>query len=412
MTGPLHGVQSKGPLRGIRILDFTHALAGPYCTMLLADLGADVVKIEQPRGDLTRFAEPFAPDDELRAFGGYFQSVNRNKRSLVLDLKKPAGAEVFLRLLPSADIVVENFRAGVLERLGLGYERLRELKTALVYGSVRGFGDPRGGASPYAEWPAFDVSAQAFGGFMGITGPAPDSPQQAGPGVGDIFPGTLCALGIVSALLHARATGEGQYVDVAMYDGVLALCERIVYQHSYTGEVPRARGNSQPNLCPFGVFPAADGHVTIAAPTNNHWRRLCEIIGRPELGLDERYKNNLLRVQHRDDVESLLALWTSSHTKAEIVSALGGEVPVGSVNTIADVVADPHVKAREMLVEVDHPGLSRTVTIAGAPIKLTQTPAGVRHRAPLLGEHTDEVLTDAGFEHDEIASLREQEIVA
>jgi len=400
-----------GPLDGVRILDLTHALAGPYCTMLLADLGADVVKIEPPRGDLTRYAEPFIEGDELREFGGYFQSVNRNKRSVVIDMKKPEGRELFLRFVPAAAVVAENFRAGVMDRLGLAYEVLREVNPRLVYASVRGFGDPRGGASPYADWPAFDVSAQAFGGFMGITGPAPDQPQQAGPGVGDIFPGTLCALGITAALRHAEHTGQGQYVDVAMYDGVLALCERIVYQHSYTGEIPRPRGNSQPNLCPFGVFPAADGHVTIAAPTNNHWRRLCEIIERPEFGLDDRYKNNLVRVQHREEVEAFLGEWTSKRTKAEIVAALGGEVPVGPVNTVDDIVADPHIKAREMLAEVEHPGTGRTVTIAGAPIKLTETPAGVRRRAPMLGEHTDEVLREAGLSDDDIAGLRAAEIV-
>ncbi len=399
MTGPLHGV---------KILDLTHALAGPYCTMLLADLGADVVKVESPKGDLTRFASP-VPDGA--PFGGYFQSVNRNKRSIVVDLKRPEGRDVLLRLVPSADAFVENYRAGVADRLGLAYETLCEINPKLVYASVRGFGDRRGGASPYLDWPAFDVTAQAFGGFMGITGTADGSPQQAGPGVGDIFPGTLCALGITSALLHAQRLGEGQYVDVAMYDGVLALCERIVYQHSYAGDVPGPQGNTHPQLCPFGVFPASDGHVTIAAPTNNHWRSLCEIIGRRELGLDDRYKNNLVRVEHRDEVIGLLTDWTSTRTKREIVTALGGAVPVGPVNTVADIVDDPHIAAREMLAEVEQPGLDRPVKIAGVPIKLTRTPATVRHRAPLLGEHTDAVLRDSGFDEGEIAKLRDAEVV-
>ncbi len=388
--------------------DLTHALAGPYCTMLLADLGADVVKIESPKGDLTRLASPLP---EGAPFGGYFQSVNRNKRSVVLDLKSSEGRDILRRLVTTSDALVENFRAGVMDRLGLSYETLRGSNPKLVYGSVRGFGDPRGGASPYADWPAFDVSAQAFGGFMGITGPADGSPQQAGPGVGDIFPGTLCALGIVSAILHARHTGEGQYVDVAMYDGVLALCERIVVQHSYTGEVPKPLGNVHPQLCPFGVFPASDGDVTIAAPTNNHWRALCEIIGRPELGLDDRYKNNLVRLENSRDVIALVSDWTRTRSRAEIVSTLGGEVPVGPVNTAQDIFADPHTKAREMLAEVEQPGLDRNVLVANTPIKLTQTPAGVRRRAPLLGEHTDEVLAEAGFAPDEITKLRDSDVI-
>ncbi len=402
----------SGPLEGVRVLDLTRALAGPYCTMLLADLGADVVKIESPDGDLTRMALPQPANVERPSFGGYFQSINRNKRSIVVDLKKPAGRDVLMRLAPSAHALVENFRAGIMDGLGLSYETLREVNPKLVYASVRGFGDPRGGASPYAEWPAFDVTAQAFGGFMGITGASEGSPQQAGPGIGDIFPGTLCALGVVSALMHVEHTGEGQYVDVAMYDAVLALCERIVVQHSYTGEVPHPLGNTHPHLCPFGMLPAADGFVTIAAPTNNHWRALCEIIGRPELGLDDRYKNNLVRLQHRDDVISLLTEWTTTRARAEIVAALGGAVPVGPVNTVEDIVADPHVKAREMLAEVEQPGMDRPVTIAGVPIKLTRTPAEVRRRAPKLGEHTDDVLREAGFDDGEIIELRNAEVVA
>ena len=402
----------SGPLYGVRVLDLTRALAGPYCTMLLADLGADVVKIESPEGDLTRMALPQPPGADRAPFGGYFQSINRNKRSIVIDFKKPEGCDVLRRLVPTADALVENFRAGIMDRLGLNYEHLRELNPKLVYASVRGFGDPRGGTSPYAEWPAFDVTAQAFGGFMGITGASQGSPQQAGPGIGDIFPGTLCALGVVSALRHADHTGEGQYVDVAMYDAVLALCERIVVQHSYTGDVPHPLGNTHPQLCPFGMFPAADGFVTIAAPTNNHWRALCTIIGRPHLGLDDRYKNNLVRLEHRDDVISLITEWTITRTKAEIVASLGGEVPVGPVNTVEDIVADEHVKAREMLAEVEQPGMDRPVTIAGTPIKLTRTPAEVRHRAPRLGEHTDEVLREFGFEDGEITKLREIEVLA
>jgi crotonobetainyl-CoA:carnitine CoA-transferase CaiB-like acyl-CoA transferase len=308
-------------------------------------------------------------------------------------------------------VVVENFRPGVMERLGLGYETLRQANAKMVYASLRGFGDPRTGLSPYAQWPAFDITAQAMGGFMGITGPEQGEPHKSGPGVGDLFPAALAAIGILAALVHAQRSGEGQYVDVAMYDSVLSLCERIVYQYSYSGEVPGPQGNTHPLLCPFDVFAAGDGHVTIAAPTDNHWRRLCQIMGHPELGSDERYATNSARVRRAGEVRRLVSEWTGSRTRAEITAALGGEVPVAPVNDVADIFSDPHAKAREMLVEVEHPGSSRPVTIAGSAIKLTETPSCVRRRAPLLGEDTDSVLGDLGVEEEEITRLRRAGIV-
>ena len=400
-----------GPLAGVRVLDLTLVLAGPYCTMLLADLGADVLKVEPLNGDHTRRFGPYLPDDDVRAYGGYFQSVNRGKRSLAVDLKQPQGRDLLLALAPAADVVVENFRPGVMERLGLSYETLRQCNGKLVYASLRGFGDPRTGASPYALWPAFDITAQAMGGFMGITGSASGEPQKSGPGVGDLFPATLVATGILAALFHAQRSGEGQYVDVAMYDGVLSLCERIVYQYSYTGEIPRPQGNTHPLLCPFDVFAASDGHVTIAAPTDNHWRQLCRIIDRPELGADDRYATNAARVRHAGEVRRIVNHWTLPRTRAEVTAALGGEVPVAPVNGVGDIFSDLHAKAREMLVEVEHPGSSRPVTIAGSAIKLTETPSRVRGRAPLLGEDTDDVLGRLGLGSDEIARLRESGVV-
>jgi crotonobetainyl-CoA:carnitine CoA-transferase CaiB-like acyl-CoA transferase len=388
----------SGPLDGVRVVDLTQMLAGPYCTMLLGDLGADVLKVEPLRGDLTRHAGPYHPDDTLRAYTGYFQSVNRNKRSIAVDTKTTEGREIVLALAERAPVLVENFRPGVMERLGIGYDTLRARNRALVYATIRGFGDPRTGASPYADWPAFDVTAQAMGGFMGITGEGPGRVQKAGPGVGDIFPATLCAVGILAALRHAERTGEGQHVDVAMYDGILALCERIVYQYSYVGDVPGPQGNTHPLLCPFDVFPASDGFVTVAAPADNLWRKLADIIGRAELATDEHYATNPARVAHADEVRAIVGDWTKVRTRSEILALLGGHVPVAPVNTVADIYDDPHVKAREMLVPLDHPGAPELLTIAGTPIKLTKTPAGVRTRAPLLGEHTEDVLHELGLD--------------
>src|SRR5262245_22733884 len=383
--------QHHGPLAGLRVIDLTRMLAGPYCTMLLADLGADVVKVESPTGDVPRAKGPYRPDDRVRTIGGYFQSVNRNKRSVVLDLWDASQRATLCELVRSSDVLVENFRPGVMEAMGLAYENLAETNPRLVYAAIRGFGDPRTGASPLADWPAYDVVAQALGGVVGITG-FPGSPVKVGPGIGDIFPASLCATGILAALHERSVSGRGQFVDVGMYDAMLALCERIVHQYSYAGEVAGPEGNAHPLLCPFDLFPCTDGWVAIAAPTDGHWAQLCDVIGRPEL--DDTYPDHHARLDNADAVRKSIEAWTEPRSKAEIVRALAGSVPVGPVNTVEDIFADPHVRARRMLVEVDDPGCAGPVTIAGSPIKLSRTPGGVHRRAPLLDEHRAEILGD------------------
>ena len=396
-----------GALAGLRVVDLTQMLAGPFCTMLLADQGAEVIKVEPPGGDMTRRAAPYFADDEARHFGGYYQSINRNKKSISIDLKTAAGKDIVRRLVEEADVLVENFRAGTMERLGLSYESLAELNPRLVYATVRGFGDPRTGASPYADWPAFDVVAQAMGGIMGITGPDREHPLKVGPGVGDIVPAMLLAIGVLAAVRHAERTGEGQFVDVAMYDAVLALCERIIHQYSYAGEVPGPEGNAHPLLCPFGMFAASDGWVSIACPSDHFWRTLSEIMGRPELGTDPRFRENADRSAHGDEVIAIVSDWTRRHGKAELIELLGGKVPFGPVNTVADVMADPHVQARNMLARVAHPGSERIGTIANTPIHMSKTQGGVHRRTATLGEDADEVLAAAGYGAAEIARLRE-----
>ncbi|MHA6782140.1 CaiB/BaiF CoA transferase family protein [Pseudonocardia saturnea] len=382
---------SGGPLDGVRVVDLTHALAGPYTTMLLADLGADVLKVESPAGDMSRRSGPFPAGDTVRAFGGYFQSVNRGKRSVVLDLKTREGVAALRELAADADVLVENFTAGVMDRLDLSYETLRADNPRLVYAAVRGFGDARSGRSPYLEWPAFDVVVQAMAGLMGITGTEDGAPIKVGPGIGDIFPGTLLALGVTSALYEARGTGLGQFVDVAMYDAILALCERVVYQHSYTGAVPVPEGNRHPLLSPFDVLPARDGWVAIAAPGDGRWRTLCALIDRPDLAADPGLATNLLRVDRRREVFDALAEWTSGRTKEEILDRLGGRVPVGAVRDAAEITADPHVAARDMVIQLEHPGADRTLGVAGQPLKFSRTPARPDRRAPLLDEHGADV---------------------
>ena len=403
---------TAGALAGLRVIDLTQMLAGPYCTMMLADQGADVLKIEPIEGDPTRHFGPFRADDKDHHFGGYFQSTNRNKKSIGLDLKSAEGKDLFRRLVRDADVVVENFRAGVMDRLGVGYESLAADNPRLVYAAIRGFGDPRTGASPYVDRPAFDVVAQAMGGAMGITGPDANTPMKIGPGIGDIFPAALSAFGIMAAVYHAQKTGQGQFVDVAMYDGVLAMCERLVYQYSYTGKSPVPEGNQHPILCPFGVFRCKDGMVTIGCPRDSFWRELVDAMGRPELASDPRFLTNNDRLAHASETVAVVESWTGGLTKAQIAEALDGRVPFGSVNTAADIYADPHIAARHMLVEVEHPGSTKPVTIASTPIRMTATPGGISRRAPLTGEDTDEVLSALGLGAGEIAGLKARKVVA
>lgn len=397
---------SGGALEGVRVIDLTQMLAGPYATLMLADQGADVIKVEPPEGDGTRTIGPFLPEDEARAYSGYFQSINRNKRSIVLDLKSEDGKRILRRLVAAADVLVENYRAGVMERLGLGYESLRQDNPRLVYAAIRGFGDARTGQSPYMHWPAYDVVAQAMGGIMGITGPAPDQPLKIGPGIGDIFPATYAAFAILAALRHAERSGEGQFLDIGMADAMLALCERIVYQYSYTGQVPHPEGNAHPLLCPFGLFPCRDGWVTIACATETFWRLLVEAMGTPEWTKAPGCTTNAERMRQRDAVNARVAEWTRAHSKAELKALLGGRVPFGPVNTVADILADPHFAVRHMIAEVELPGLERRVQIADSPVHMTATPGGVRRRAPLLGEDTEEILRAIGLSEAEIAAHR------
>jgi len=400
--------ESAGALADIRIIDLTQMLAGPYGTMILADHGADVVKIEGPDGDMTRNAGPWRKDDSARVLSGYFQSINRNKKSVCLDLKQEAGRAAFLKLVAQADAVTENFRAGVMERLGLGYEVLREINPRLVYGALRGFGDKRTGASPYLDWPAFDVVAQAMGGIMAITGPDAATPTKVGPGVGDIIPGMMLAFGVLAAVHHARRTGEGQFVDVAMADGVLAVCERMIYQNSILGLVPGPEGNHHPFIVPFGMFPARDGFVTIAAQQPQFFPVLCERLGAAQLAQDPRFATPDMRNRHRKELIAALSGVTAEFSKAELVSRLGGAIPFGPVMNVAEIARDPHFAVREMIVPVEQPGSADPVRIAGVPIKLTLTPGRVARRAPLLGEDTIARLREAGLTEAEIRMLIEK----
>ena len=397
---------SFGALSDIKVIDLTQMLAGPYGTMMLSDQGAEVIKVEPPSGDMVRPSGPYRADDTEKKLGGYLQSINRNKKSVMLDLKTKVGRDAFLELIKDADAVVENFRLGVMEKFDLSYETLKEVNPRLVYATLRGFGDPRTGESPYSKWPAFDVVAQAMGGIMGITGPTADQPTKIGPGVGDIIPGMFLGFGVLAAIHNARRTGQGQFVDVSMVDSILAICERMVYQNSLLNIVPGPEGNGHPFLCPFGMFPAKDGHITIATPAQPMFELLCDLLDAPHIKNDERFAAHDLRGRtHRLALIEELSKVTSQYTKAELVERLGGKIPFGPVMQMDDISNDPHFAAREMIVEVEQPGSHTGVKIAGVPIKMTETPGGIQQRAPYIGEHSEEVLRGLDLTEEQLNEL-------
>ena len=392
--------QRSGPLDDITVIDCTRALAGPFGAGLLADLGARVIKIEPPSGDGYRNIPPYLPDNALphedreagTDFGAPFAAVNRNKRSVCLDLKNTAHKEVFLKLCDQADAVVENLRAGVMDRLGIGYEVLAARNPKLVYACVRGFGDPRTGESPYSDWPSLDAAAQSFGGLVhandGLVTPA----------LADIFPGTLMALGVVSAIHHAQRSGEGQFLDVAMYDAMLSFQKSAVAQFGVKG-VPNPAGLQRAmTLYPFDLFPTKDGRIALAVGQPRHWDLLCAAMERVDLMEDERSYSNEARLKNVDWVEEQICAWTTQHTRAEIMAKLDGNIPVGPVQDMSDIYADPHIAARGMLETCTPPGDNPDLTLAANPIKFTQTPTTLYQVPPKLGEHNAEVLAEFGIE--------------
>lgn len=400
-----------GALEGLKVLDLTMVLAGPFCTMLLADQGAEVLKIEPLTGDMTRKIGPFFEDDTEHSYGGYFQSINRNKKSIALDLKSTEGKNIFLNLVSQADVLVENYRTGVMDRLGLGYEALSKVNSRLVYAALRGFGDPRTGVSPYADWPAYDVVAQAMGGIVGVTGVNADQPIKIGPGIGDIAPAIFLAFGILAAVRNAERTGQGQFVDVAMYDAILSLCERIVYQYAYTHKIPVPEGNQHPLLCPFGIFPARDGWVAIGCLQDSFWPDLCHAMQRLDLANDPLYATTASRLARRDDVVGIVTAWSSKLSKAEIGTAIGGRVPYGPVHTAEDIFLDPHTASRKMLIPIPHAGSQTISTVANSPVRMTRTDGGARYPSPRLSEHADEILTNAGYSAADIADFKSKGVV-
>ncbi|VDC24943.1 CoA transferase [Pseudogemmobacter humi] len=379
---------SGGILSGLRVLDLSRMLSGPYATMMLADHGAEVIKIEDAGGDTSRKNGPFREDDPDQDWAGYFVSLNRSKKSVRLDLKSEAGKAALRGMVRSADVLIENFRPGVMERLGLSYESLSTINPRLVYAAIRGFGDPRSGASPYAGWPAYDVVAQAMGGLISVTGADGAHPTKVGPGIGDVFAGMIAAFGILAALRSAEATGRGQFLDVAMYDAMLSLCERLVYQHDFEGIVPVPEGNGHPLLAPFGLYPARDGMVAIGVVDDAFWQSLARAMDRPGLAFDPAHATRAARRANAGAINAMVSAWTAGLTRDELAQKLGGLIPFGPVNDIAAIFADPHVAARGMIATIAHPEPGkRPWRVAANPLRFADAPAPGPRPPPRLGEH-------------------------
>jgi len=392
----------SGPLEGVRILDLTWVLAGPFASMVLCDLGADVVKVERPPiGDVARMTAPLVNGESC-----YFLSVNRGKRSIAIDLKNEAGRDLFLRLVKRVDVVMENFTPGTMEALGLGYDVLSQGNPRLIYAATSGFGQ----TGPDRLRPALDIIAQGMGGIMSITGEPGGPPVRPGTSLGDIAAGLFTAIGVLAALHERERSGRGQMIDVAMLDCQLSILENAFARYFATGEVPGPIGTRHPVATPFQAFPTRDGYIVLALSwgVENQWELFCATIGRPDLIDDHRFDTGPLRTEHHAELEPILIEAMKKKTTAEWVrefDAIG--LPCGPLNNVAQAAALPQVKAREMLVEVEHRRIGR-FPLPNTPVKLSRTPGGVRGPSPDLGQHTDEVLHDLlGLSDEEIARLRE-----
>jgi crotonobetainyl-CoA:carnitine CoA-transferase CaiB-like acyl-CoA transferase len=397
-------MQYNGALDGVRVLDLTRVLAGPFCTMMLADMGAEVIKIEVPKtGDDSRAFGPF-----LNGESSYYMNLNRNKKGITLNLKG-RGKDIFLELVKKADIVVENYRPGTMEKLGLGYETLKKVNPRIVYAAVSGFGH----YGPYKDRPGYDIIGQAMSGLMSTTGWPGGEPTRTGTAMADVLAGLSVAIGILAALRYRDVTGIGQKVDVALVDSTVASMEIINQIYLIEKRLPQRIGNRYESTYPYDSFKAKDGSLVIGAANDKLWQKLCEIMGKPEIATKPEFDNNWKRVQSHEAVKAVVEAWTMTKPVSEVVEMLlAAGVPVAPINNIEQVVNDPHIAgAREMFVEVEHPKAGR-MKIAGSHIKLSETKPGVRTPAPLLGQHNEEVYTSLlDLSMEEIAALRKEDLI-
>ncbi len=393
------------PLEKIKVLDLTQVMAGPFCCQLLADMGADVTKVEPPgTGDQARQAMGFKlKGDDTAAF----LAVNRNKKSVTLNLKEDEAREVFYKLVQEADVLVENFRPGVTKKLGIDYETLKEMNPRLIYASISGFGQ----TGPYAMRAGYDLIAQGMSGVMSVTGEPGGPPAKCGIPIGDLSAGLFCAFGVLTAYIAREETGEGQYVDTSLFEGALALSIWETAELWSTGRIPQPFGSAHRLTAPYQALETADGYINVGANNQRLWSRLCNALGREELIEDERFATNPDRMENRAELVEELERSTREKSTDEWIEILfEAGFPAGPIYNYEQVFEDPHTLAREMMVEMDHP-VEGKVKGLGIPVKLSETPGRIRRAAPLLGEHTEETLKGLGYSEEKIADLRERKVI-
>ncbi len=392
-----------GPLTGIKVLSFGRVLAGPFAAMMLADLGADVIKIEdRKKGDMARNNGPFIED-----ISSYFLSVNRGKKSMTMDLRHEKAKEIIKKLIQKMDILVENFRPGIMKKMGLEYTAVKKLNPHIIYLSISGFGQH----GPYSHKPAFDMVAQGMGGAVSITGEPNRPPVRVGYSIGDMGAALFAVSATLAALYERERSGEGQHIDVAMLDSQVALCENACARYFATGEVPEPIGSRHPIITPFQVFPTQTDEMVVIAFGHGEWEKLCSVIGREDLIADERFKTVADRTENHALLEPILCEVFQTRPRNEWLSIFERAGLISSpVNNIEQVVKDPHVRARETIIEVEHPRLGR-LDLVGTPMKFSRTPCQIKKAAPDLGEHTEEILTELDFSKDEIEDLKKMEAI-
>lgn len=388
------------PLQNIRVLDLSRVLAGPYCTMVLGDLGAEVIKVEPPEGDETRgWGPPFAGGESA-----YYLCVNRNKRGMVVNLKTDEGREILRELAMQSDVLVENFRPGTLKKFGLDFESLHGLNPRLVYCSISGFGQ----TGPLKDMPGYDFMIQAMGGIMSVTGEPDGEPMKVGVAVADLFAGQNAVISILAALQARTFTGEGQYIDIALFDSELGWLANVASNFLISGKNPTRYGNAHANIVPYQSFQASDGWLVVAVGNDKQFEAFCGVIGLPDLSTDSKFQTNKVRVENREELIAMLKPIFMQKTVSEWLALIGDQFPCGPINNFEQVFSMPHVKEREMLVKMGHPTIG-ALPLVGSPLKMGGTPVSYRLPPPLMGQHTKDVLQNVlGFSEERVKELAER----